>query len=603
MRKMSNRICECVCLAFLALSCQVVASVPTKEECDAVRAKVEELTSDDYADFKAKKLAEVKLGEKLMEYVANEERPAARFLLAQDAYRHFVLGKDFEKAAEVYQLVLEEDGSECAVAIASPMKLKLSSFATSKHPAAKTLKDRIAEDEKGLRRIQTLKAKLKKTPGDEKISRELGIEYAIVCSWDVALAAFATCSGELKKIAEWELLEIKNEDYAADKVAKFWWAFADEFPRRKEAERAFKAHAAGWYRIALEEGAYTGNDVAVIEKRIASVEEDSDVPIGFVGGLKMPANGADLIIIKGSADGGDEWQYSTQEPEMGMEKWLSPHLPKWNAKSGSTGFDAGGYGSKPMDFVKRTDWDMARSKLWLRKEFTLASEPSRNVSVKIIATWDDKITIWMNGNQVCSSGLQFGRTVEFACDATHLHRGRNSISVVVENTRGPGHFDLCMKALSGTKVKGKIVRLLKDSKHNGERWQYSFTEPEMGMEKWVLSRFSKWNAQSGIMTRASWNGHPNKIWLRKEFDVDFEPRDAIRIDFFAAWDDCLHVWLNGKEFLRKVRCGSRMQTFPCDRKMLKKGKNVISILAENGAGNGFFDVGMEAEVKPGALKR
>lgn len=135
----------CVVLAF---SCVIEAAIPTAAECKAARAKLAELTSDDYTALKAKTKTNEQVGDALVGYADNEESAAGKFALLQDAFYQYVLGKSVDKAESVYSKAQTVGGVEYALEMARPSRSKLSAYATSKNTPAKALKDRIVADEK-----------------------------------------------------------------------------------------------------------------------------------------------------------------------------------------------------------------------------------------------------------------------------------------------------------------------------------------------------------------------------------------------------------------------------------------------------------------------
>lgn len=248
------------------------AAVPTAEEIKAARPRIELLTKNDYKALKEKTKSEAQVGDALMEYVENEDKAPAKFLLLQDAFGMYVKAKVFDKAEATYSKAQADCGTEYALEVAKPWRSKLGGFANSKNPAAKELKARIDEDEKGFKQVRIVKAQLKKNPGDESLCEKLGFEYAAIGDWYSALAAFQTAPGEFAKIADWELGGGKGGDYTAAKVAEYWWKLADDHSRRRNVFQSVRLHAAMWYRTALDQKAFKGNDVKIIENLIAETE-------------------------------------------------------------------------------------------------------------------------------------------------------------------------------------------------------------------------------------------------------------------------------------------------------------------------------------------
>ena len=269
---MKKLVIHTVMIAALFAVWSGFAAIPTAEEIKAARPKLELLTKNDYKELKEKKKTEADVGDVLMEYVANEEKAPAKFALFRDAFAMYVKGKAFDKADAAYSKAQTEGGTEYALEVARPSRMKLSGFATPKNPAAKELKARIDEDDKAFKQVRIVRNQLKKNPGDETLCAKLGIEYAAIGDWEGALAAFQTAPGEFAKIADWELGGGKGADYTAAKVADFWWRIAEAHKRRTNVFQSIRLHAAIWYRLSLDQKAYSGNDIKIIENLIAETE-------------------------------------------------------------------------------------------------------------------------------------------------------------------------------------------------------------------------------------------------------------------------------------------------------------------------------------------
>ena len=247
-------------------------NIPTANEIKAAAPKIDELTRDDYAALKAKKIDNVKLGETLLGYISEGDEPAATFVLRQKALKQFVLGMNFDKADELYSVCRAEGGIEYALEVADSSRQKLNMLSTYKRPKVKAFKERIADDEKVINGIRAIKAKIKKDPASEALQEQLAVEYIACGDWESALACYSTISGEIAKVAEWELSEAKNTDYDSAKIAKFWWGYTDGYAKRKAVAESIKVHAANWYKKAVALNHLTGLDAKVAEKRIEESE-------------------------------------------------------------------------------------------------------------------------------------------------------------------------------------------------------------------------------------------------------------------------------------------------------------------------------------------
>ena len=242
------------------------AQIPTPDEIKAVMPKIDELTRDDFAALKAKKKTNVETADALLGYVDRDVDTASKYLFRQMAFRQYVLGAAVDKADELYSAVRGEDGIEYALGVAETSRQKLTGN------AAKALKERILSDEKTVKDITAIKAKLAKTPSGEKLRMQLAFAYVACGDWESALFAFRECPGEIAKVAAWELSEEKKGDYDDAKVAGFWWSLAEEKSNRKPVAESMKIHAANWYKKAVALGIIIGLDAKVANRRIEECE-------------------------------------------------------------------------------------------------------------------------------------------------------------------------------------------------------------------------------------------------------------------------------------------------------------------------------------------
>ena len=241
------------------------SSVPSDSEIAALTPKINELTQDDFAALKSGKKTKVDTAKALLAYISDGDEPAAKFILRQMAFRQYVLGSAFDKASELYTSVRSAHGIEYALAMASTSRQKMFKA------AARELKDRIMADEKSEKRIAAIKSKLAKSPDDAKFHEQLGMEYVACGDWESALRAFRAGTGDLAKIAAWELSEEKGGDYDAAKVAGFWWTLA-EGRKSGQVTNILKLHAADWYKKAVALNLLTGLDAKIASRRIEECE-------------------------------------------------------------------------------------------------------------------------------------------------------------------------------------------------------------------------------------------------------------------------------------------------------------------------------------------
>lgn len=241
-----------------------MSTIPTPDEIKTVMPKIEELTREDFAALKAKKKTNAQTADALLGYIGEDDEPIAKYILRSMAFRQYVLGAEFGKADELYTAVRDENGIEYAIGIVGNARQKMF------RSASKQLKERIAADERTVKGVIVVKAKLAKTPKDRELLEQLALAYVACGDWESALSAFKDCSGEVAKIAAWELSENRNADYDVVKVARFWWSFAESKSGR--VADVMKVHAASWYKKAVALNLLSGIDAKVANKRIEECE-------------------------------------------------------------------------------------------------------------------------------------------------------------------------------------------------------------------------------------------------------------------------------------------------------------------------------------------
>jgi len=296
------------CLA-VVLPRALFAAIPSEEECKKARAALVELTGPEFdARQKGKKTHE-QVGDAFCGYAENENSSAGKFVLLQDAFKEYVLGKSegsVTKASKVYGMAFMVGGMEWAQGVALPSRPKLSSIATSKNPSAKELKKRVDDHGKIFKLLDRHKLSLqeaqKKAPGDAKLCEELGVVYAACGDWKSAHAAFVMAAGEVAKVAGWELNGCKSADFTSATAGDFWWKYANNLPKlndlkaaAKDVEDAMKIHAAMWYGLALSEGRFVGNEEVIVKKHVDEVKR-------ILGVLPPPPIPPKSIMLEFSAD-------------------------------------------------------------------------------------------------------------------------------------------------------------------------------------------------------------------------------------------------------------------------------------------------------------
>ncbi|MCP4798453.1 MAG: DUF1549 domain-containing protein, partial [bacterium] len=143
--------------------------------------------------------------------------------------------------------------------------------------------------------------------------------------------------------------------------------------------------------------------------------------------------------------------------------------------------------------------------------------------------------------------------------------------------------------------------ILKDSRKEGNTWQYIFNKPD---PKWNLPSYddSKWKTgEAGfgspgtpnVKIRTKWNS--SDIWIRKSFTLKEVPK---KIFLLIQHDEDATVSINGNnvENLKGYSTDSEAYSVHgIDTKHFSVGKNVIAIHCHQTSGGQFIDAGLSSD--------
>ena len=321
-------------VAQFAVTPPCALAMPTQKELAEVQPLVNELMSSLVKDLKAKKITAAEVGDGAMAFVDEAESLAAKFTLLKSAVSYYTKSKDYDKAADAIDSILElvpdippkalYEITSKATANASPRLVALNNMAKNRTAAMSKLK--------------TIEKELKKNPGDTGLKRMHAELLAATGDWESALKEFAMLGGAIGKQAS------ADADATGDssELAEFWWNYK---PVVAEAKDAIRQHASGLYRNAIEEGNLSGLKKTLAEKRIAEVE--GQVASGS-GPKRMAVLNAKLK--KGLVG---YWQFdgnandATKNRNNGTEHGVVPTADRYGNAKGAYNFSGSGYVEVP----------------------------------------------------------------------------------------------------------------------------------------------------------------------------------------------------------------------------------------------------------------
>lgn len=155
-----------------------------------------------------------------------------------------------------------------------------------------------------------------------------------------------------------------------------------------------------------------------------------------------------------------------------------------------------------------------------------------------------------------------------------------------------------------------LIQLVPTSCDGGTAWKYK--ESSRRTTNWIGLTFNdkEWrmgssgfgNMNKGGLTKTTWSGGRNDLYLRKEFKFDFKAKDIEKVELQYAIDDSIEVWLNGKQLFRTEHYGSYEYvtvdvTDDFRRYVRETGRsNVIAVKAHDKGGACYVDVGLSVGI-------
>ena len=259
----------------VVVSAFAAVAMPTKAEFQKVLPIVKEISADDIAAVKAGKMKPVVAGDNALERAKDMSLDeASRYLFFESAFAHYVRAEEYDKAAGVIDALKStiEDVPDSSVIELIERRLRK---IPRKHAGQLYA---MLQDARSRERVNKRLAVYKKAaaanPSDPIPQGRLAASYVLLGDWESAAKAFGKSGGEVAKVVAAET----SGGMAADKIADFWWTYKlldTEFTdSADDLEEAFKAHAAVWYRKALQNGEIAGVKRQLIEKRIKGQAPD-----------------------------------------------------------------------------------------------------------------------------------------------------------------------------------------------------------------------------------------------------------------------------------------------------------------------------------------
>ena len=257
-----------VAFVFVLFCAGTTVAMPSQKELSEAQPIVNELMGPFAKDYKAKKKTAAEVGDRAMEFVAEANTQAAKFVLLKGAVHYYALAKEYDKAADAIESIMKLVPDLPPKALYEITSKAVSSVTAKTAPRLfdlnKSAKDRMTV----ATRLKAIEKDLRSTPADLKLVRMHAELTAAAGNWDEALEEFAKLGGAIGQMAK---AESESTGTSAE-LADFWWSYK---PTVSEAKDSIRKHSASFYRKAMDNGELDGLKKAVAEKRIAEMESQS----------------------------------------------------------------------------------------------------------------------------------------------------------------------------------------------------------------------------------------------------------------------------------------------------------------------------------------
>lgn len=254
-----------VAFVFVLFCAGTTVAMPSQSELSEAQPLVNELMSPLVKDYKAKKKTAAEVGDRAMEFVAEANTQAAKFVLLKGAVHYYALAKEYDKAADTIESIMELVPDLPPKALYEITSKSVSSASAKTASRLVDLNMSAKNRMTVATRLKAIEKDLKSTPADLKLVRMHAELTAAAGDWESALAEFAKLGGEVGQMAKAE----GEATGTSAELADFWWSYK---PTVSEAKDAIRGCAVSLYRKAIDNGELEGLKKSVAEKRIAEAE-------------------------------------------------------------------------------------------------------------------------------------------------------------------------------------------------------------------------------------------------------------------------------------------------------------------------------------------
>lgn len=246
------------------LCASTVLAMPSKTALSNAQPLVDELMSSVLKSYKAKTKTAKDVAETAVNFVKDAEEESTKFLLLKGAITFFTRAGEYDRAADVIDMLKAEVKDIPPETIAEIIYNATRRTNSNKAPRLFEQYKAAHAQINAQKGLKNLEAELKKRPGNLSLRREYAESLAVFGDWQKALQEFAKLKDRVAEIAKSEL---EGKAQSAE-LAEFWWNYK---PQVKEADGAIKARAAMHYKKAIDAEEISGLKKTLAEQRIAEI--------------------------------------------------------------------------------------------------------------------------------------------------------------------------------------------------------------------------------------------------------------------------------------------------------------------------------------------
>ncbi len=311
-------------LSLLFLLPLLSPAMPTAEEQEKVRPLVQGLMKPDLDAMKLGKKSRSDVAKSAMDLYSKADSPAAKMLLARNAFNLYAKAGEYEAAESALDALLTAVPDYPAPDVAELIEKSLHSLPSRAAPNLRArlaaVKDK-AQAASQLKKLLPVYGTLAEGPKRKACAARIASAYVALDDWANANKYFAV-SDSLAAAAASAELKLQDEPEASrgyDKAADAWWEV--ELPKKDaKLSSAIRSHAAALYAKAIP--SLKGLAKVQAERRIqevkesAAAESSSEPRVASYGSKKNPYVTKGLVAMW---DG--EWNASLGKHDPKATKW------------------------------------------------------------------------------------------------------------------------------------------------------------------------------------------------------------------------------------------------------------------------------------------